>query len=391
MAATKRDKRESGAGSITQRKDGLWTARIMVGYLPNGRPHIKALYGHSQAEVKRKLKALKDELAKNDYNVVKRESVQNYMTRWLQDNKKNILKPTSYDRLEQTLNFQVFPEIGEIQIATIKAADVQHMVNTLAEKGLSYSTIKKAYDAVNDCFSTGVIQRSVNFNPALGVTLPRRDSFGQKQEIRFYHDDEVEKICAASIKRYGNGKRIYRLGSTIILDINTGMRLAELTALRWENVDFEKKEITIDSTIVMAKDRSGGEQKFVPLMQESTKSKAGMRHIPLNDSALEALRDLHDITGDTPFVCASKNGTAELPRFIDRTFRNILKTAGFPEDRIFGIHSLRHTFATRLLRSGADIKTVSTILGHSDITVTYNTYIHVIEEEQRKAVSGAKT
>ena len=389
MATTKRQKRDSGTGSITQRKDGLWTARIMVGQLPNGKPHIKALYGHSQAEVKRKLRDLKDELAKNDYNIVKRENVQNYMTRWLIENKKNSLKPTSFDRLEQTLKFQVFPEIGEVQIATIKAADVQRMVNNLAQKGLSYSTIKKAYDAVNDCFKTGVIQRSVNFNPALGVTLPRRDSVVQKQQIRFYNDDEVARICAAAIKTYQNGKQIFRLGDAIILDVNTGLRLAELTALRWDNIDLEKKNLTVSESVVMVRDRSVDDGKVIALRQSSTKSSSGMRVVPLNDSAIGALSRLKELTGDTPYVLASKNGTNVLPRFVDRMFRNVLKTAGFPEEKIYGIHSLRHTFATRLLRSGVDIKTVSVILGHSDIGVTYNTYIHVIEEEKREAVAHA--
>jgi site-specific recombinase XerD len=84
----------------------------------------------------------------------------------------------------------------------------------------------------------------------------------------------------------------------------------------------------------------------------------------------------------------TKNGTHVSPRNIDRIFRRIAVAAGFPEEKIYGIHALRHTFATLLLTNDVDIKTVSELLGHSDVTITYNTYIHVIKEQKRKALAS---
>lgn len=116
---------------------------------------------------------------KNDMSVVQRRTVESYMPNWLRSVKSNELKPKSYDRLEQTLTYQVIPHIGHLQVAAIQPDDVQKMVNALKDEGLSYSTIKKAYDAVNDCFRTGVIKRSVVYNPALGVSIPAKKSFGK--------------------------------------------------------------------------------------------------------------------------------------------------------------------------------------------------------------------
>lgn len=111
-------------------------------------------------------------------------------------------------------------------------------MNTLKKNGLSDSTVKKAYDAVNEYFRTGVIQKTVLFNPALGVTVPAKKTFG-KTEIRYYDDEEVKKLCAAAVSVYSNGKRIYRLGDAVIVDLNTGLRLAELRALKWTEIDFD--------------------------------------------------------------------------------------------------------------------------------------------------------
>ena len=209
-------RREYGSGSISQRKDNSWTARIKIGYSDDGKPIMKAFYGKSEREVRKKLNAFKAELAKGDYTVVRKSDVKSYMTDWLQNTKRNKLKPKSYDRLESTLKYQVFPYIGDIQLAALNADDIQHMINSLKDvDGLAYSTIKKAYDAVNDCFSTGLIKRTVRVNPALGVELPVQKQFPSKR-IKYYTKDEVRELYKASLATYGNGKRIYPLGDAVI-------------------------------------------------------------------------------------------------------------------------------------------------------------------------------
>lgn len=387
---SEKQRRDYGSGSISQRKDGTWTARMVIGVNEKGKPRIKALYGKTEREVKKKLKEFQKEFYKNDQTVVQKNTVESYMLNWLHTNKKNTLKPKSYDRLEQTITYQVIPQIGHIQLAAIQANDVQNMINNLAEAGMSYSTIKKAYDAVNECFRTGIIQKTVLFNPALGVTIPAKSSFGKK-EIRCYDENETEKLCEAAVCIYSNGKRVYRLGDAIVLDVNTGLRLAELLALKWSDVDLDNRIIHINATRVVVKDRSAdAAKKYIVIEQDSTKSQTSTRDVHLNDDAYDALLRLKEITGAFDYVLATKAGKPVAPRYLDRMFRKIAIAAGFEEDKIYGLHSLRHTFASRLFANGEDVKTVSELLGHSDITITYNTYIHLINQQKRNAVEKLK-
>lgn len=383
------DRRDYGTGSISQRKDGTWTARMIIGTNPNGKPKIKALYGKSEKEVKKKLKEFQKEFYKNDMTTVKKNTVESFMRDWLYEIKINSLKPKSFDRLEQTVLLHVIPQIGHLQIAAIQSMDIQKMINTLKNNGLSYSSVKKAYDAVNECFRTGVIQRTVIFNPALGVEVPSQKSFGKK-EIRFYKDDEVEKLIAAATEKYKNGKRKYRLGDVIELDINTGLRYAELLGLRWEDVSIENKTISVKNTIVTVKDRSvkdNSKRTHKELIQEGdAKSESSIRTVPLNDAALHAISSLKEVTGNCEYVLSGEKGGRLTPRYLDRILRKVATSAKFPKDRIFGMHSLRHTFATKLFAKGIEVKTVSELLGHSDVMLTYNTYIHVIESQKEDAV-----
>ena len=385
-----KQRRDYGSGSISQRKDGTWTARMVIGVNEKGKPRVKALYGKTEKEVKRKLKEFQKEFYKNDQTVIQKNTVENYMLNWLHTNKKNELKPKSYDRLEQTITYQIIPHIGHIQLAAIQSNDVQTMINTLSDSGLSYSTVKKAYDAVNECFRTGIIQKSVLFNPALGVTIPGKKTFG-KRKMRYYDESETQRLCEAATSRYSNGKLVYRLGHAIVLDVNTGMRLAELLGLKWTEVSFDSRIASISSTRVIVKDRSeNAEKNYVVIEQDSAKTETSARDIDLNDDAYDALQELYKITGQFEYVLSTKDGKPMSPRYLDRMFRKIATAAGFPEEKIYGLHSLRHTFASRLFANGVDVKTVSELLGHADVTITYNTYIHLINEQKKKAVSDLK-
>lgn len=391
MANEDRQRREYGSGSISQRKDGTWTARMVIGVNEKGKPRIKALYGKTEREVKKKLKDFQKEYYKNDQSTVIRSTVEGFMKTWLYDNKVNELKPKSFDRLEQTLLYQVFPQVGHIQLAAFQSSDVQTMLNTLKQNGLSYSSVKKAYDAINECFRTGVIQNTVQFNPALGVSVPSKKSFG-KTQIRYYTTEEITAICNTALSSYSNDKRVYRLGDAIVLDVNTGLRMAELLALKWKDVDLANRRLTVNSTRVIVKNRdTNAEHKYVVIEQDDAKSISSIRTIDLNNSACEALTRLQEITGVYEYVLSTKDGKPLSPRYLDRMFRKIAVSAKIAEDRIFGVHSLRHTFASRLFAAGEDVKTVSELLGHSDITITYNTYIHIINEQKRRAVQAIET
>lgn len=386
---TAKRNRGYGNGSVYFREsDQRWVGKYKIGIKDDGRPAMKVVYGKSEAECHKKLKEIIEEANKTEYVQVQKSSVEDYMNNWLTSVKKNELKPKSYDRLEQTVKLYVNPAIGSIQLQAIKPKDVQTMINNLRESGKSHSTIKKAYEAVNACFKLGVIQKTVSHNPAVGVTIPSRKVLPSKK-IQFYTKDEAAALTKQAMSCWGNGKRRYPLGAFVPLLLNTGLRASELLALKWESdVDLKEKTLTIHNNVVFVRDRTK-EKGYKLLEQDSVKTDAGQdRTIPLNDDAVAALLDIYQITGDDQYVMTTSEKTIVKPRQLDQMFRRIAVAAGMPEEKIYGVHSLRHTFATLLLSNNVDIKTVSKLLGHSDVTITYNTYIHVIKEQEAKALES---
>ena len=310
-------------------------------------------------------------------------TVGEYIRNWLYNVKANTLKPSSFDRKEQVINYQIMPYIGNIGIDSLSADDIQAMVNELKER-YSFSTVKKAYECINACLKYAVKRRDLMYNVAESVTIPTNIQ-RSNSDIHFFTEDETRLIVQEAVRCYQNGNRVYRMGEIFIFLLNTGLRIGEALALEWRNIDIENRRITVRSNVVYVKDRTNSSKKYCCIKQPSTKTKSGSRIVPLNDEAVRALISLRGINGDVPYIFATKKGKRIHPRNIDRTFRGILHRCGIQST---GVHSLRHTFASRLFAKGIDVKTVSELLGHSDVGITYDTYIHLIHEQRAEAVNA---
>ncbi len=391
--ATAKKKRDFGRGSVYYvEKEDVWIGAYTAGRKPNGKPDVKKVRGKTEPEAARKLNALIDECKKTEYVYVQRDTFASYITLWLTTVKRLKLKERSYDRLEQTVNNDVIPHIGQIQLSSLSTDDIQKMILDLKDEGRAYSSIKKAYEAVNASLKWGmsVHPPKVKYNPANGVRLPNKKVF-EPSEIHFYTEAEARKITETALMKYPKGAPWYPLGELVVILLNTGIRLAEATALQWErDIDLDNRLLYVHKTVVTVKNREAdAKKKSITKEQDSTKSEAGQnRVIPLNDDALFAFKSLQAKTGKSPYVFATKDGTRKSARDIDKIVRRVEKRAGLPDEKIYGPHALRHTFATLLLASGTDIKLVSELLGHADVGITYNTYIHVIKEQKAKAVAS---
>lgn len=364
---------------IKKRRDGYYEMKITVS--TNVR---KSVYGATPTEVRRKARELRDEAARFDISNVKKMTVESYMTHWLEDVKKPEVKPGSYDRIEQSLTYQIFPVIGHIQINALTSNDVQKMINSILETR-SYSTAKKAYNNLNACMELGVQRGEIIKNPVKGVKLPSSKS-KEKKAVTAYTPDEIEAIVEEAKRTYKNGTPVYRYGYLIILILNTGMREGEPLYLKWKDVDLEKRRIYIHGDVVEVKNRDeNAKSSYICIEQESPKTDKSTRYIPLNDNAVEALENLRKLIKDKDRVIATKNHTILSPRKVYRTMENIL-TACKITGKTNLVHALRHTFATTLIRNGVDIKAVSEILGHEDVSTTLKIYHHTIEEQKHAAV-----
>ena len=364
---------------IKKRKDGYYEQKITVS--TNVR---RSVYGATPTEVRRKTKELIAEAARYDISNVKKMTLEAYMIHWLEEVKKPDLKPSSYDRVEQSLKYQIFPAIGHIQINALTSNDAQKMINTIINEK-SYSTAKKAYNNLNACMELGVQRGEILKNPVKGVKLPSSKT-KERKEITAYTPEEIAAIVEEAKRTYKNGAPVYRYGYLIILILNTGMREGEPLYLKWKDVDLEKRHIYIHGNVVEVKNREeNAESKYVLLEQDTPKTDKSTRYIPLNDNAVDALENLRKIIKDKDRVIATKNHTITSPRKVYKTMECILKKCGITDKENL-VHALRHTFATTLIRNGVDIKAVSEILGHEDVSTTLNTYHHAIEQQKHSAV-----
>ena len=366
-------RRANGDGTAAaQRKDGTWYRTIVI----NGKRRY--VYGRTEAEVNKKFRNLKKEDPEVVARSIKCMTVEEYVTNWLITYKKVELKPKSFDTLESTIQHQIVPYFKGIQFFSVTHEDIQKFINQLNDDGRSYSIIRKAYLALNGVYKYAMMKDQLLKNPCVGVKLPKKAEKNVKS-IQVLSKEQIKLYCEHATQRYGNGKCVYRLGYGLVLILFTGLRLGEAAGLMWEDVDFEKKTLKVQRALEYVKNRDWveGDNKYI-LVEGSTKSRSSERTIPLNQTAFNALYELQKLNGTFPYIFSHDSGKPMNPRNLNRVHNCILQRAGIEH---IGIHALRHTFASQLFANKVDIKVISKLLGHSDVSVTYNIYIHLMQEE----------
>jgi integrase len=259
------------------------------------------------------------------------------------------------------------------------------MVNDISESGLSYSTVKKAYEAVSGCMRYYRIKTSTSYNPCKGITLPELKR-KEASDIKFFTPEERKRIVNEATRKYDNDVAVYRLGWAYVLLLYSGMRVGELCALTWDDVDLVNKTIKIHKNAVEFSERDEeGIAHSVLKTQNSTKTRSGMRILPMTEKARAALSELRKVTGGYEYIITSSNGKRIRPSRLGQTFSLVLAAIGM--ERV-GLHTLRHTFATMLFSNGCEVKVVSELLGHSNTKITENIYIHLIQQQKVKAISS---
>ncbi len=283
--------------------------------------------------------------------------------------------PGSYDRAVTTIRKHIIPFIGHYYVTDLTAKVIQvELIDALYNKGLSYSSVKKAYDYLSASLNYAVNSGKLNRNPCRLIKLESRQR--SPKETRFLDDNEIKAFVEATDARYANGVPKIKVRKLLLLDLNTGLRVGELCALKWTDVDFTKRNLTVCRNVTDTYNYTNAtkKRKKVHLVQDSTKSRD--RVVPLNKTAFALLQEMYDEAADKTGFIAGGSEPGNINTMI-KNYKRVCDIAGIPDPH--GFHTLRHTFASRLFRKGVDVKVVSSILGHSDTGFTYNTYIHLIE------------
>lgn len=379
-------KKANGDGTIFFiEKEQKWRAEI-TWFDNGGNKRRKCFKSQKYLDVKSKLAEFKKQLLLNGSNMtVENKTFRKFADEWVNVILKPKLKPLSYQRKVSTLENQVYKHIGGVQIDKLTHSQIQKMVNDLSESGLSYSTVKKAYEAVSACMRYYRITTSTAFNPCEGITLPelkRKES----SDIEFFTEEERKTIFREATRKYESGKNVYRLGWAFVLLLYSGLRVGELCALTWSDIDFSERTIRVNKNAVEVRERDeNGKSRSILTTQNSTKTRSGMRTIPMTEKAFTALSELQKITGECEYIVTSSKGERIRPTRLDRTFYQILAAVNLKK---VGVHTLRHTFATMLFNNGCEVKVVSDLLGHSNTKITENIYIHLIQQQKVKAIQS---
>ncbi len=301
--------------------------------------------------------------------------LQDYVRVWLDTFKAGAVKPATLSRLETSLAaLKNFP-ISAKPIGEITAFDIQRYVNELTDKGYGLTTIKKQMRIATAPLRQAAAMHFIAADPSIGVYLPSQDKVKKQKKITRPYSEEEQKALWATIDRTDN------VSFKIVgLMLETGMRVGEALALRWKNVDLEKKSIRVEATILNQADKKRS------VLQESPKTLSSKRTIPLTKKAVEILKELKK--RNTQWVC-EKNGERLSYEALRYQTQQLCKNA---DVEYLGEHVFRHTFATNCYYRHIDVKILSKILGHSDVNITYNIYISLRGDgfdEMYEALNGA--
>ncbi len=361
--------------------EGTWGKKIIKGYTYTFYRDAdgKYTYGKTQKEVKEKLEKKK----KETISINQKTTFGEYIMYWL-ETKKNSIQPTTYDCYETMISSLIINRkcsLKDLQLHQINRDEFQLYLDDLATE-YSRSTINKIWIIIKECVKYAEVSNEISANTTALIRLPIEAKVKvKKKEVPFLSIEDANRLYDVS-SQYGNNAQI------ITLIMYTGMRVSEAIALKWKNVDLTNKKIYVKESAADIINREEHTDKKYISYDKETKTYDSTRTIPLPDRAIEAIQYFSQQNPkhkNEDYVCVTKNGTKMNRRNINRTLNTMAKKAKCSVEN-FSVHSLRHTYGSILIANGVDIKVVSQLLGHSDISTTYNIYIGILEKDKAKDV-----
>ncbi len=316
------------------------------------------------------------------------------------------LKPTTRVNYIYTYDHYVRESFGNRRAATIRFTDVkEYYYNLLTQEGFSPATVDNIHTQLHPAFQMAVREGILRVNPASGALTEIKKSHVWVKTKR-------KSLTVAEQKAFMNylfENHQYQGWKPIItVLIGTGMRIGECLGLRWQDLDFDNRSISVNHNLVHRRlDKEGG-----CLHISTPKTEAGTRTIPMIQEVYDAFLEEYqiqqitgfctqEIDGYSGFVFASSDGTVTIPSEVNRMIHTV--TAGYNEEETanakkerreplllpdFSAHHLRHTFCTRLCENETNLKVIQSIMGHKDIQTTMDIYADCTDEKKKEVLSN---
>ncbi|MFC9116072.1 tyrosine-type recombinase/integrase [Streptomyces sp. NPDC057092] len=369
MAPRKRN--PNGAGSIWQRKDGRFEARVYVPQ-PDGTRKRKTVYGSTWEECDTK----RQELVRRDRQGIPTPTRSAKLSEWLPYWLAHYVQPrrklSTYDKYETHVRLYLAPLLGTKRLESLSVADVRRFI-TRVQTTHTAATAKEAHRVLRTALTAAVREELITRNVASLVEPPRV----KQREIRPWSLEETLTFLEAA--------RRDPLYAAFVLAVAMGLRRGELVGLRWSDVDLDNRVLHV---------RHQTQRRRGELYDDDPKSRRS-RVVPMPALCLAPLRwhrlrqrEAFDRTGvawsEIGYVFATRNGRPVEPRNVYRSFTRVAGDAGL---RVVRLHDARHGTATLLTAAGVAPRVIMEILGHSQISITMDVYTHVVQDTQREAIS----
>ena len=374
MTEPKRTRRGHHEGTSYQRPDGLWQWRATF---PDGRR--RSFYGKTRREAKRKADDALRDFESGLTARSERMTMQAYLSHWLEDTAASRVRPSTLESYRSHIDHHIVPALGTIRLRDLSATDVNHMLASIVRSGVSPTTANRVRATLRTALTSAVKSGMILRNAA---TL---------SDARKERRHRITPLTAEQARQLIQATRDDRLGPLIAVALATGMRQGELLALRWSDIDLENRVIHVHRTLTWRKGGPDDDRKMIPVFSDP-KTEQSRRSIRLTHSAIEALHrqraqliemeqaatvaNWKPIPGED-LVFPSSHGTPQSGPNVTHRLHALLEDAGLPQQRF---HDLRHATASMLLAEGVDLFTVKEILGHSQISLTANTYGHLTDK-----------
>lgn len=287
------------------------------------------------------------------------------------------IRDSSVITLRSTYNNNIRDSIGNIPMCELTTMTIQSLLDDVCRGKTSDSIPLKVRQIIDECWNLYMDKIDCNCDIVSFAKVNKNLLVKVKAKAKYFTAEESEMIYQAA-KEYAqtNDNQIGRLAYAVILLLYTGMRVGELQALSWEDVDFENRVISIHNSVTENSYDSLGNKTTSPKVQNATKTPNGKRKIYLHSRAIEALTALHSYYGYTNYVVASTKGGIIRQNQIGKSFHKILEKTAFDKAGRTNLHLLRHTFSTTIMNNGVGIENLSPSMGHASPDITMSLYVH---------------
>lgn len=366
-------KRGQNEGTICKRDDGRWVAVLNLGYR-DGKRWRKSFYGKTRKEVQEQLTATLREQQQGLPVITERQTVAQFLDRWLADVVKPTVRPKTYHSYQQLVRLHLKPALGHHQLAKLDPQHVQALINAKLAEGLSPRTVQYLHAVLRRALGQALKWNLVPRNVARLVDPPRVER------------PEMLALTPEQARRFLDAVGDDRLGALYSVAVALGLRQSEILGLRWEDVDFEQRTLRvrvqllrIDGAKRLVEPKTRQSRRTLPLPATIVAGLRAHRSRQLQERLLAGAR--WEGNGWDLVFTTTRGGPLDA-RHLVRAFKDHLVRAGLPDIRF---HDLRHSCASLLVAQGLHPRVVMEILGHSTITLTMNTYSHVMPALQREA------